>query len=52
MVSVQVEYGYWVVESAQDVLYFPEDEIDQYVRQDTLGFSPWGSLDLHHYSLS
>ena len=36
------------VESGQDILYFPEDDIDLYVGQDALGFSPWGSLDPHH----
>ena len=33
--------------SGQDVLCFLEDDIDPYVGQDGLGFSPWGSLDLH-----
>lgn len=30
----------------------PEDDIDQYVGQDALGFSPWGrgSLDPHHWN--
>ena len=35
------------VESGQDVLYFLEDDVDRYVGQDTLGFSPWGSLAPH-----
>ena len=32
---------------SQDALCFLEDDIDQYVGQDALGFSPWGSLDPH-----
>ena len=36
------------VESGEDVLYFPENDIDRYVGQDTLDVSPWGGLDLHH----
>ena len=35
------------VGSVQDVLCFLEDDIDQYVGQDGLGFFPWGSLDPH-----
>ena len=29
----------------------PEDDIDEYVGQDALSFSPWGSLDPHHLLL-
>ncbi len=29
------------------LLCFLEDGMDQHVGQDTLGFSPWGSLDAH-----
>ena len=36
----------------QHVLCFLEDDIDQYVGQVTLGFSPWGSLDPHQFNLS
>ena len=57
MISVQVGSGYQAVGhitldknqvgSGQDVLCFPENDTDQYVGQDALGFSPWGSLDPH-----
>ena len=36
------------VRSGQDVLYFPEDDTDQYAGQDALDYSPWGSVDPHH----
>ena len=29
----------------------PEDDMGRYVGQDTLGFSPWGSLDPHQHRL-
>uniref|UniRef100_A0A8C4L6R2 Acyl-CoA dehydrogenase family member 11 n=1 Tax=Equus asinus asinus TaxID=83772 RepID=A0A8C4L6R2_EQUAS len=34
------------VESDQDILYFPEDDMDWYVGQDAFAFSPWFSLEI------
>ena len=30
----------------------PKDDIDQYIGQDALGFSPWDSLDPHQEEVS
>ena len=40
------------VGSGQEVPCFPEDDIDRYVGQGALGFSPWDSLDPYHSACS
>ena len=36
------------IRSGQDILCFLEDDMDRYIWQHALGFSPWGSFDPHH----